>query len=325
LKKSVSFILLFAVIFISCSSDNGDSVEFDGTPREETRVTAEPYSSEQDTDNDLPDTPDDRVAVKKYHMDWYDINNDVVGFVDIEGTRIGFPVLQGDDNDFYMEHTIDGVFDDNGAITADKKNRFNGFDISDNTILFGHNTTLWNVPTFSPLSNYYTTTIHGNLEFYRNNPVAKFDTLYEQMEFKIFAVVMYNTQPEYGEVVYFWNYTDFKNADEFHEYILMIMDRSVLFTDVDIQYGDRLLSLMTCYYPAAGVDARYVVYARQIRPGESSEVDVSKATRNHHAFRFGESSGERVWDSSYLTSYSGNGNDNQPITGKEWKFNGHNS
>ena len=41
---------------------------------------------------------------------------------------------------------------------------------------------------------------------------------------------------------------------------------------------DRLLTLSTCY--SEFEDARLVVIARLVRPGESTEVDTSKAVEN---------------------------------------------
>ena len=92
------------------------------------------------------------------------------------------------------------------------------------------------------------------------------------------------------------------------------MDRSVLWTDVDLQYGDNILTLSTCYYPYTKekADTRVAVFARKVREGESAEVDVSKAMRNPDPLLFayeyrvkGGSWGGRKWDSSKLLSYNG--------------------
>ena len=89
------------------------------------------------------------------------------------------------------------------------------------------------------------------------------------------------------------------------------MDRSVLWTDVDLTYGDEILTLSTCYYPfGKKVDTRCAVFARKVRDGESAEVDVSKAQINKNSLKFtyqanvegGEWKG-RTWDTSKLLSY----------------------
>ena len=83
------------------------------------------------------------------------------------------------------------------------------------------------------------------------------------------------------------------------------MDRSLFFTDVDLEYGDELLTLSTCYYPLTkdAADTRFVVFARRVREGESAEVDTSKAVENSNPLYFdtyykmnGGSWNGRNWD-----------------------------
>ena len=54
--------------------------------------------------------------------------------------------------------------------------------------------------------------------------------------------------------------------------------RSIYDIPVDVEVGDNLLTLSTCYYEKD--DQRLVVVARRVRDGESSEVDVNAATKN---------------------------------------------
>jgi sortase B len=84
----------------------------------------------------------------------------------------------------------------------------------------------------------------------------------------------------------------------------------VLFTDVDIEYGDHILTLSTCYWPFGHETTRVVLFARKVRDGESSEVNVDKASYNLgflpftlQANRLGNTWNGRTWDTSYLLSY----------------------
>ena len=165
---------------------------------------------------------------------------------------------------------------------------------------------------FANLSKYYDDRkSDDDLGFYKENPTVTFNTLYENAEWKVFACVLFNTQEEKGEV-YPYDHTDFADADEFNSFIIDIMDRSVLWTDVDLTYGDSILTLSTPYYPfGADTETRIAVFARKVRPGESSEVDVSKASRNPDPLRFeyqyqieGGSWDGSIWDKSYLLSYN---------------------
>ena len=242
----------------------------------------------------------------------WELNNDVIGYIRLGDTKIDYPVLQTTCNNYYMDFGFDHTLNKGGAIFADYRNVFDGLTISPNTILYGHNISSGDY--FSQLSRYHMQ--RHTLEFYRKNPVVMFDTLYEKMEWKVFAAVLFNSQPAYGEVIRYWDKLDFDNEADFHDYMLTIMDRSVLFTDVDLQYGDHILTLSTCYYPYSDngtkLDTRIVIFARRVRPGESSEVDVSKAKHNPGVLQFeqeakimGRTWSGRTWDTSYLIGYEG--------------------
>jgi sortase B len=242
-------------------------------------------------------------------------NNDMVGYIKIGDSRVNYPVLQTNNNHYYLDFSFYGRRDRGGAIFADFRNIFDGLNLSDNTVLYGHNMSSGDF--FAGVSQYYRTAYrsNGTLSFYKENPVIRFDTMFEHIEWKVFAAVLFNTQRQFGEVIEYWRKHDFDDAEDFHNYIFMIMDRSVLFTDVDLQYGDQLLTLSTCYWPMGeSRDTRSVVFARRVRPGESSSVNVDAAARNTGVLRFEEEVRHfgrqtwngRVWDyRRYLLSYNG--------------------
>ncbi|MCL1788928.1 MAG: class B sortase [Oscillospiraceae bacterium] len=218
-------------------------------------------------------------------------NPDTVGYIRIGTTKINYPVVQTDNNEFYLDRDFNKNASKGGWIFADYRNKFDdelalSENISDNTILYGHNITTGSF--FSALTGYYRDTMNGTLDFYKENPVIEFDTLYEKAEWKVFACTLFNTQEEYGEVINYWDFRDFAEEDEFQDYIKTITDRSVLSTDVDIEYGDKLLTLSTCYWPYTNIDTRLVVFARKVRDGERSEVNVGKAFYNEDFVRFEE-------------------------------------
>ena len=64
-------------------------------------------------------------------------NEDVTGWIYCEGTPIDYPVMHGDDNDYYLHHAYDGAYSVSGSIFTDSGNR-EGF-VDSNTIIYGHN------------------------------------------------------------------------------------------------------------------------------------------------------------------------------------------
>ncbi|MCR4780153.1 MAG: class B sortase [Ruminiclostridium sp.] len=278
------------------------------------------------SDEDIAKIENERPGIQPSFMKLYSENSDVVGFIKLGSDKdplvnISQPVVKAADNDYYLTHTYLKEEAQRGAIFADYRNVFEPGRLSANTILYGHN--MWNGDTmFAKLSRYYEPNAFSDpaeyksdpLRFYREHPTVTFNTIYNDAEWKVFACVLFNTQEELGEVYPYLNYRDFPNEATFNHFILDIMDRSVLWTDVDITYGDEILTLSTCYYPYTkeAADTRVAVFCRKVREGESSEVDISKAQRNPDPLRFayeyqvkGGSWGGRKWDSSKLLSYNG--------------------
>ena len=78
------------------------------------------------------------------------VNDDVVGWIYSDDTPINYPVVQADDNQYYLHRLIDHSEDFAGSIFMDYRNTRNFYDL--NTILYGHN--MKNQSMFSTLQAY---------------------------------------------------------------------------------------------------------------------------------------------------------------------------
>lgn len=199
----------------------------------------------------------------------YEANNDFIGWVNIPGTNVDYPVMQAEDNEYYLHKDFDGNDLFAGTIFTDYEGRFGPTEMPNNTILYGHN--MLYKYQFSALSNYA-----KDIEFLKMSPVVNFDTLYLKNKYKIFAVFKVNTDPAHGELFDYTNYVYFHNSSEFYNYICEALDRSMYETGVDVEYGDELLTLSTCDASTGFDDMRLVIVARKVRENESPEVDTSK-------------------------------------------------
>ncbi len=240
-----------------------------------------------------------------------EINPDVRAWIKITGTLINNPVVVGTDNSYYLDHDFNGNESISGTIFSTYKNKWDGTD--DNTVLFGHN---MHTGEFFAYVNHYVPydASREPLAFYKVHPTIMMSTPDGGSQtYKIFAGMVANTQPEYGEVFNYVNKTQFTDADDFNNFIIDVMDRSWFFTDVDLTYGDELLTLSTCWWPLGrNIETRWVIFARKVREGESEYVDTSKAIRNYQPKLFdyyydiiGGSWSGSVWDKSKLLSYNG--------------------
>ncbi len=196
---------------------------------------------------------------------YYSQNPQTVGFLKIDNTRINTPVVQADNNKYYLNHDFYGKTTSYGAIYASYKNDMKKFDR--NTLVYGHNMT--DGTRFAELLNY------KNLEYYKKHPLIRFDSIFEKQYWKICAVVITNgsTKSDNG---YFFDFTFNQCSDLcYEEYIEELKKRSLYETGVDILPTDKLLTLCTCTYEYD--DARLLVIARMVRDGEEIEVDTSLA------------------------------------------------
>lgn len=201
-------------------------------------------------------------------------NSDFRGWLTINGTRVDNPVYQTTDNDFYIDHNMDKEKSTYGALFIDYRAALTNTETSQNLVIYGHH--MKNGSMFGSLKKY------RDLSFYKENPTLTFDTLYKTGEYKVFAVFIINTLPEQDNGNLF-NYrpTSFGTQEAFLSWIAEVRSRSLIDTPVDVIENDQILTLSTCIYDFD--DARLVVMARRVRDGETSAVNVSKATLNADA------------------------------------------
>lgn len=236
-------------------------------------------------------------------------NADTRAWIKIQGTAVNNVVVAGPDLEYYINHDFYGNESISGTIFSSPYNTWDGTD--ENTVLFGHNMKTGDF--FAYVVHYVPNDYSSEpIAFYKKHPTIMLTTPDgECAVYKIFAGMLLNTEEQYGEVFRYVDKTRFSSQDDFNQFILDVMDRSWFFTDVDLTYGDKLLTLSTCNWPLGrDIETRWVVVARKVRPGESEEVDTSVAYRNYNPklfdyyYRQLESSwGGRVWDTSKLLSY----------------------
>ena len=227
--------------------------------------------------NTHPDTTADTdistTKISKYQS-YIDQNSDFVGYIKIDGTDIDFPVVQGEDDEFYLNHNFDKEEEERGAIYMSSACNPDKLDF--NTVIYGHN---WLDDTvFSQLVHY------DDIAFYKEHPVIRFDGIYDDRQWKIFAVFITNAD-ENEDNGYVFNYIyPHLGGDNFTGYMSEVNKRTLYKTGVDINENDKILTLSTCSrkmdtrnYRA---DARIVIVARLVREGESAQVDVSRAELN---------------------------------------------
>lgn len=238
-------------------------------------------------------------TINEEYATLYNENNDFIGWLNVPGTNIDYPVMQTGNNDDYLHTNFQKEYAFEGTLFADYKGKIGPDEMPHNTIIYGHN--MRYKFQFSALMNY-----KWNEEFMKNSPVVDFNTLYRNNKYKIISVFMTNISPEHGEVFDYTNTIYFSNQSEFYDFVLECEDRSIYDTGVDVKYGDEFLTLSTCDQDTA-MDLRLVVVARKVRPDENPEVDPSRIIKKDSVKYFdayydifGQLWKGRTWDISLV-------------------------
>ena len=170
------------------------------------------------------------------------VNGDVVGWIAIPGTDISYPVLQGRDNQYYLDHTWRGERNAVGAIFLDARNDPEMEDF--NTILYGHR--MNNDSMFGQLHRY------SSQEFWREHPWVYVAVSGGVLRYEIFAA--YEADVE-GST--YW--LEFPDQGSRLAFLEESEAQSVLDAGKSPGPEDRILTLSTC--TGRGHDARWVVKA----------------------------------------------------------------
>lgn len=180
-------------------------------------------------------------------------NEDIVAWLEIPNTKINFPVLQSNDNEYYMKHNYKKEYSIDGSIFLDKDYKWNP--PSSNLLIYGHNNKNGNM--FQDLLKY------EEENYYKEHPLIQFTTLQEDCEYEIISVfksrVYYKDEQNVFRYYYFINS---KNEQEYNNYVQESKKASLYDTGKTAGYGEQLLTLSTCEYSQE--DGRFVIVAKKV-------------------------------------------------------------
>lgn len=193
------------------------------------------------------DAPSDPEAILPRFKPLISKNEDTVGWIRIEGTSIDYPVVQAEDNDYYLHHSFDRKKNSAGAIFMDDNNDPIDRSRWRNIILYGHH--MRDGMMFKGLAKYL------DRSFFDGHRVIRFDLLNEEIEWEIFAVYVTDVSFDYIR-------SSFADDREYRLFQDAILAKSEYDTGVKLKSEDEILTLSTCDYTFD--NARLVVHARRI-------------------------------------------------------------
>jgi len=199
----------------------------------------------------LDDAPQSKEVLEEYKKLLIKYKS-LIGWIKIDDTNINYPVMQTENNDYYLDHNVSEEYDINGSIFMDKD--CDVLKPSTNYILYGHH--MKNGQMFGKLDSYQSES------YYKEHPYISFDTIYEKGTYQVMYVFRSRVYKESEIVFKYYQFIDANSKQEFDSYMQEMASLSLYDTGVTAEYGDQLLTLSTCDYQET--DGRFVVVAKKI-------------------------------------------------------------
>lgn len=162
------------------------------------------------------------------------LNSDTIGWIRVWGTDINYPVVQTNDNSFYLTHSFDKSYNKAGWIFADYTNsNLKNNQLDENTVIYGHNRE--NRSMFGTLSN----TLKKEWRDTGKNRYINFSTRDESMLWEVFSTYTIDSEDYYIK-------TSFTTDEDYEEFLKTIKARSIYDFNIDVTTNDKILTLSTC-------------------------------------------------------------------------------
>ncbi len=181
------------------------------------------------------------------------INPEIIGWIHIDDTTIDYPVVQGTDNDYYLNHNVYKEETICGSIFMDKDNELG--QPRQNYILYGHR--MNDDSMFGHVSKFL------KEDFFNEHPTFTLileDGYYTCEVFAVYQTTTFGFQ-------YYQNMLG-SSEDQFQQFIMSCKSMSKFQRNVEITPEDTIVTLSTCDYALDVDTGRLVLQAKMVKQGE---------------------------------------------------------
>lgn len=179
---------------------------------------------------DIPEIPPEEPSFSVDFTELKNINPDVVGWIVVEGTQINYPIVQGKNNSFYLNHSYDKKWSGFGSVFMDYKSSSDFTDY--NTFIYGHHTKDGSM--FGELYKYL------DEGFYNAQPFFYLYTPTKNYRVEVFSAYVNKSDSD--------SYKDkFSSIEDFQKYLNYIIDKSNYKTNTNVGVNkDKIITLYSC-------------------------------------------------------------------------------
>ncbi|MBR3163365.1 MAG: class B sortase [Clostridia bacterium] len=176
----------------------------------------------------------EKNVLDKYAVDFNglkSINPDTKAWIKVNGIGLDIPVVQGEDNSYYLKHSFDKSYNVCGWAFADYRNRLDGTD--KNIVIFGHNRKDGNM--FSKMTEILEQEWYDEAE----NKNVTFITEGGETTYEVFSIYQIEVEDYYIK-------TNFRTDEEYQDFLNLIKSRSTKDYNMNLTAKDKILTLSTC-------------------------------------------------------------------------------
>lgn len=192
-------------------------------------MTLRDYKKADNVYSQLRETKDNFEDMNDATKNLASINSDYKFWINVEGTNIDYPVVQGSDNDFYLNHDFNKNYLPAGSIFLDYRNNF---ETDSNSVIYGHH--MRNSTMFGQMEKF------KDKDFFENNKIISIKTDSTTYEYEIFAIGIYDADFGYNDV-------SFSDGEDFNNFLNKILSNAMYSRNIVSQH-DKIITLSTCSY-----------------------------------------------------------------------------
>lgn len=174
-------------------------------------------------------------------------NNEVAGWIKVNGTNINYPYVQTNNNDYYLTHSFDKSYNSAGWVFLDYRNSKHNF--TKNNIIYAHGRL--DNSMFGSLRKILTSGWLNNID----NHVIHISTETENTLWQVFSVYITPNTNDYIT-------TSFATDAQYQKFLDTIIARSQMQFNTSVTTADKVLTLSTCYNTD---DKKVVLHAKLIK------------------------------------------------------------
>ena len=158
-------------------------------------------------------------------------NPDTVGWIQVKGTNINYPIVQTTDNSYYLTHAFDKTKNEAGWVFMDYRN--DAVNFNQNTILYAHSRLTGSM--FGSLKNILESSWYTN----KNNHIIRLSTPTENTMWQVFSVYTIPKESYYIT-------PNFNSNEAYQEFLNTMKSRSEVEFSAEVNTNDKILTLSTC-------------------------------------------------------------------------------